>query len=287
MVLADAFYTKDENGNPEWVNKDFVSMNGEKSTLNDGREVFKDGMSKMSKSKLNGIDPNIMIEKYGADTVRLYMMFTSPPEQSLEWSDTAIEGSYRFLRKVWNLISDKTIFNKAPPKELTQIEQGLRQKSHQTLKKVTNDFTERNSFNTAIASVMELLNAIPESFKSAKATDSEKFCIDEVIQFTLKMLSPITPHISLYLWKQYSESDGADFENSWPMFNEELLKLENFQLIIQINGKVRGKETVSVDMEQAELEELAKENENVKKILANQPIKKVIYVKEKLINFVI
>jgi leucyl-tRNA synthetase len=287
MVLADAFYTKDENGNPEWVNKDFVSMNGEKSTLNDGREVFKDGMSKMSKSKLNGIDPNIMIEKYGADTVRLYMMFTSPPEQSLEWSDTAIEGSYRFLRKVWNLISDKTIFNKAPPKELTQIEQGLRQKSHQTLKKVTNDFTERNSFNTAIASVMELLNAIPESFKSEKATDSEKFCIDEVIQFTLKMLSPITPHISLYLWKQYSESDGADFENSWPMFNEELLKLENFQLIIQINGKVRGKETVSVDMEQAELEELAKENENVKKILANQPIKKVIYVKEKLINFVI
>ena len=287
MVLADAFYTKDENGNPEWVNKDFVSMNGEKSTLNDGREVFKDGMSKMSKSKLNGIDPNIMIEKYGADTVRLYMMFTSPPEQSLEWSDTAIEGSYRFLRKVWNLISDKTIFNKAPPNELTQIEQGLRQKSHQTLKKVTNDFTERNSFNTAIASVMELLNAIPESFKSEKATDSEKFCIDEVIQFTLKMLSPITPHISLYLWKQYSESDGADFENSWPMFNEELLKLENFQLIIQINGKVRGKETVSVDMEQAELEELAKENENVKKILANQPIKKVIYVKEKLINFVI
>jgi leucyl-tRNA synthetase len=287
MVLADAFYTKDENGNPEWVNKDFVSMNGEKSTLSDGREVFKDGMSKMSKSKLNGIDPNIMIEKYGADTVRLYMMFTSPPEQSLEWSDTAIEGSYRFLRKVWNLISDKTIFNKAPPKELTQIEQGLRQKSHQTLKKVTNDFTERNSFNTAIASVMELLNAIPESFKSEKATDSEKFCIDEVIQFTLKMLSPITPHISLYLWKQYSESDGADFENSWPMFNEELLKLENFQLIIQINGKVRGKETVSVDMEQAELEELAKENENVKKILANQPIKKVIYVKEKLINFVI
>ena len=287
MVLADAFYTKDENGNPEWVNKDFVSMNGEKSTLNDGREVFKDGMSKMSKSKLNGIDPNIMIEKYGADTVRLYMMFTSPPEQSLEWSDTAIEGSYRFLRKVWNLISDKTIFNKAPPNELTQIEQGLRQKSHQTLKKVTNDFAERNSFNTAIASVMELLNAIPESFKSEKATDSEKFCIDEVIQFTLKMLSPITPHISLYLWKQYSESDGADFENSWPMFNEELLKLENFQLIIQINGKVRGKETVSVDMEQAELEELAKENENVKKILANQPIKKVIYVKEKLINFVI
>ena len=101
------------------------------------------------------------------------------------------------------------------------------------------------------------------------------------------MLSPITPHISLFLWKEYSESDGADFENSWPIFNEELLKLENFQLIIQVNGKVRGKEIISVSMGQDELENLAKENENVKKILANQPIKKVIYIKEKLINFVI
>jgi leucyl-tRNA synthetase len=101
------------------------------------------------------------------------------------------------------------------------------------------------------------------------------------------MLSPITPHISLYLWKQYSESDGNDFENSWPTYNEEFLQLKDFQLIIQVNGKVRGKENVSVDTEQADLEVLAKENENVKKILANQPIKKVIYIKEKLINFVI
>jgi leucyl-tRNA synthetase len=163
----------------------------------------------------------------------------------------------------------------------------LRYKSHQTLKKVTNDFAERNSFNTAIASVMELLNAIPDSFKANDARDSEQYCLDEVIQFTLKMLSPITPHISLYLWKEYSGSDGADFENSWPIFNEELLKLENFQLIIQVNGKVRGKEIISVSMGQDELENLAKENENVKKILANQPIKKVIYIKEKLINFVI
>ena len=287
MVLADAFYTKDENQNPEWISKECVNTDKDKLTLDDGREVFKDGMSKMSKSKLNGIDPNIMIEKYGADTVRLYMMFTSPPEQSLEWSDTAIEGSYRFLRKVWNLISKRKIYAKEAPQEFTKTELKLRYKSHQTLKKVTNDFAERNSFNTAIASVMELLNAIPDSFKANDARDSEQYCLDEVIQFTLKMLSPITPHISLYLWKEYSGSDGADFENSWPIFNEELLKLENFQLIIQVNGKVRGKEIISVSMGQDELENLAKENENVKKILANQPIKKVIYIKEKLINFVI
>ena len=287
MVLADAFYTKDENQNPEWISKERVNTDKDKLTLDDGREVFKDGMSKMSKSKLNGIDPNIMIEKYGADTVRLYMMFTSPPEQSLEWSDTAIEGSYRFLKRVWNLCSERKIFTEKQPDEFTKHELELRQKSHKTLKKVTHDYAERNSFNTAIASIMELLNAVPESFKTNDATIAQRFCLDEVIQFTLKMLSPITPHISLYVWKQYSESDGNDFENSWPTYNEEFLQLKDFQLIIQVNGKVRGKESVSVDTEQADLEVLAKENENVTKILANQPIKKVIYIKEKLINFVI
>ena len=248
--------------------------------------VLKDGY-KMSKSKGNTVDPQKFIDQYGADTIRLYMMFTSPPEQSLEWSDTAIEGSYRFLKRVWNLVSERKKFAEQQPNEFTKHELALRQKSHKTLKKVTHDYAERNSFNTAIASIMELLNAVPDSFKAADATKAQRFCLDEVIQFTLKMLSPITPHISLYLWQEFTESEGDDFENSWPTFNEEFLQLEEFQLIIQVNGKVRGKENISVDTEQAQLEILAKENENVKKILANQPIKKVIYIKEKLINFVI
>ena len=248
--------------------------------------VLKDGY-KMSKSKGNTVDPQKFIDQYGADTIRLYMMFTSPPEQSLEWSDTAIEGSYRFLKRVWNLVSERKKFSEQEPNEFTKHELALRQKSHKTLKKVTHDYAERNSFNTAIASIMELLNAVPDSFKAADATKAQRFCLDEVIQFTLKMLSPITPHISLYLWQEFTESEGDDFENSWPTFNEEFLQLEEFQLIIQVNGKVRGKENISVDTEQAQLEILAKENENVKKILANQPIKKVIYIKEKLINFVI
>ena len=248
--------------------------------------VLKDGY-KMSKSKGNTVDPQKFIDQYGADTIRLYMMFTSPPEQSLEWSDTAIEGSFRFLKRVWNLVSERKQFSEQQPKDFTKLELELRQKSHKTLKKVTHDYAERNSFNTAIASIMELLNAVPESFKADDATRAQRFRLDEVIQFTLKMLSPITPHISLYLWQQYSESESDDFENSWPIFNEEFLQLEEFQLIIQVNGKVRGKENISVDTEQVQLEILAKENENVKKILANQPIKKVIYIKEKLINFVI
>ena len=248
--------------------------------------VLKDGY-KMSKSKGNTVDPQKFIDQYGADTIRLYMMFTSPPEQSLEWSDTAIEGSYRFLKRVWSLASQRKKFVEKQPNEFTKIELALRQKSHKTLKKVSHDYAERNSFNTAIASIMELLNAVPESFKADEASKGQKFCLDEVIHFTLKMLSPITPHISLYLWRQYTESDGDDFENSWPIFNEEFLQLEEFQLIIQVNGKVRGKENISVESEEAEIEIIAKENKNVKKILANQAIKKVIYVKEKLINFVI
>ena len=248
--------------------------------------VLKDGY-KMSKSKGNTVDPQKFIDQYGADTIRLYMMFTSPPEQSLEWSDSAIEGSYRFLKRVWSLASQRKKFVEKQPNEFTKIELALRQKSHKTLKKVSHDYAERNSFNTAIASIMELLNAVPESFKADDASKGQKFCLDEVIHFTLKMLSPITPHISLYLWRQYTESDGDDFENSWPIFNEEFLQLEEFQLIIQVNGKVRGKENISVESEEAEIEIIAKENKNVKKILANQAIKKVIYVKEKLINFVI
>ena len=287
MVLADAFYTLDKNSNPEWVHKDKVIKNGEQLTLNDGSKVMTDGMSKMSKSKLNGIDSKVIIDKYGADTVRLYMMFTSPPEQSLEWSDTAIEGSYRFLKRIWNLISNRSIYKGTIPSNFSDAELALRQKSHKTLKKVTHDFDERNSFNTAIAAVMELLNAIPDSFKENKATDGEKLCLDETIQFSLKMLSPISPHICLYLWKEYSGTDGNDFEFSWPETNEKFLKLENFQLIIQVNGKVRGRENVPIDITQEEAQEIALQNKNVKKILSNSSIKKVIYVKKKLINFVI
>ena len=287
MVLADAYYSLDKKSNPEWVNRDLVTETDGQFSLADGSAVMKDGMSKMSKSKLNGVDPTTMIARYGADTVRLYMMFTSPPEQSLEWSDTAIEGSSRFLKKLWNLTAGRSIYKEEEPSHFTDEELALRQKSHKTLQKVADDFDRRQSFNTAIAGVMELLNAIPESFKLETATLSQQYCLDEAIQFALKMLSPITPHITLHLWQEYSGSDGQDFELSWPVVKEKFLRVENFQLIIQVNGKVRGKENASIDLNEKAIEEMAMQNENVKKILANADIKKVIYIKEKLINFVI
>ena len=247
--------------------------------------VLKDG-AKMSKSKGNTVDPQPYIEKYGADTVRLYMMFTSPPEQSLEWSESSVEGSARFLKKVWNLISVRKYKKLDDQFNFSKEELALRRKSHATLKKVENDYEIRFSFNTAIAAIMELLNSIPEDFKDSKAPDSKKYCLDEAILFILQMLSPIAPHICEYLWSNFYGED-FDIESSWPEVNKNLLEIEEFELIIQVNGKVRGKLKVNKSTEQEEIKEMALNVENVNNFIGSSKLKKTIYVKEKLINFVI
>mgnify|MGYP001241381383 FL=1 len=248
--------------------------------------VLKDG-AKMSKSKGNTVDPQSYIDKYGADTVRLYMMFTSPPEQSLEWSESSVEGASRFLKKIWALVSNRTyktlnvddlIFDK---KDLD-----LRRKSHATLKKVENDYEQRFSFNTAIAAIMELLNYIPDEYKNNDINDSSKFCIDEAIVFILKMLSPIAPHICEHLWRKF-EYDDKTIESWWPRFEIELLEVEEFELIIQVNGKVRGRTIIEKNKSQDEIENIASQLENVKAHIGDNDIKKSIFIKDKLINFVI
>ena len=247
--------------------------------------VLKDG-AKMSKSKGNTVDPQPYIEKYGADTVRLYMMFTSPPEQSLEWSESSVEGSARFLKKVWNLISARKYSKLDGQFDFSKEELALRRKSHATLKKVENDYEVRFSFNTAIARIMELLNSIPEDFKDSKTSDSKKYCLDEAILFILQMLSPIAPHICEYLWSNFY-GEGFDIESSWPEINENLLEIEEFELIIQVNGKVRGKLKINKSTEQEEIKEMALSVENVNNFIGSSNLKKTIYIKEKLINFVI
>ena len=247
--------------------------------------VLKDG-AKMSKSKGNTVDPQSYIDKYGADTVRLYMMFTAPPEQSLEWSESSVEGASRFLKKIWNLVEGRQYSNFEDRFEFSKDELALRRKTHSTLKKVENDYEIRFAFNTAIAAIMELLNFIPESYKSDKASDSEKYCLDEAILFILQMLSPIAPHICEYLWKNFYGIDSC-IESSWPEINETLLKVEDFELIIQVNGKVRGKVMVDTNIDQVEIEKIALNVENVKSYINSSKIKKAIYVKDKLINFVI
>ena len=249
--------------------------------------VLKDG-AKMSKSKGNTVDPQSYIDKYGADTVRLYMMFTAPPEQSLEWSESSVEGASRFLKKIWNLIIERRFEEIKEPSNFSEEEKALRRKTHTTLKKVTNDFEARFSFNTAIASIMELLNFIPEKFKSQETSESEKFCLNETIIIILKMLNPIAPHISEYLWNAfYDQNPQEGIESSWPEVNQALLEISEFELVVQINGKVRGKVIASIDSDQSEIEELASSIENVSNNLKDKEIKKIIYIKGKIINFVI
>ena len=247
--------------------------------------VLKDG-AKMSKSKGNTVDPQSYIDKYGADTVRLYMMFTAPPEQSLEWSESSVEGASRFLKKVWNLAEGRKYNEFKDNFEFTKEELALRRKSHATLKKVANDYEVRFAFNTAIASIMELLNFIPEEFKRDDASDAQKFCLDEAIVFILKMLSPITPHITEYLWSEFF-IDNFSVDSWWPEFNEDLLEVQEFELVVQVNGKVRGKTIINKNFSEEEIELEVLKIKNVASTIADNKIKKVIYIKEKIINFVI
>ena len=249
--------------------------------------VLKDS-AKMSKSKGNTVDPQSYIDKYGADTIRLYMMFTAPPEQSLEWSESSVEGAYRFLKRIWSLVVTKKYSEISIPKSFTQNERDLRRKTHETIRKVTNDFESRFGFNTAIASIMELLNYIPDDFKKDDANENQKYCLNELIISILKMLYPISPHISEHLWDGFfDEKELGNIESSWPVFDEDLMKKEDFLLVVQINGKVRGKIKIMKDTSQNQIEELAKKIENVGSNLQNKKIKKVIYIEEKILNFVI
>ena len=249
--------------------------------------VLKDG-AKMSKSKGNTVDPQSYIEKYGADTVRLYMMFTAPPEQSLEWSESSVEGASRFMKKIWNLVNERKFEKIEEPLNLSEEEKNLRRKVHSTLKKVTSDFEARYSFNTAIAAIMELVNSIPESFKQDDVSSSNKFCLNEAIVIILKTLNPISPHISQHLWKGfYSDFSKEDIESSWPILREDLLEVSEFNLIVQVNGKVRGKIVIDKNLEQEKIESIALNIENVASTISDTPIKKIIYIKEKIINFVI
>ena len=249
--------------------------------------VLKNG-SKMSKSKGNTVDPQLFIDKYGADTIRLYMMFTAPPEQSLEWSEESVEGASRFLKKLWKLVCGRKFEEITEPQILSDEEKKLRRKSYLTLNKINNDYEARYSFNTAIASIMELLNSIPDEFKKEDASDSNIFCLNEAIIIILKTLYPICPHICEYLWNDFKlPNDIKNIDESWPEVRKDLLESDNFELIIQVNGKVRGRLNLSINISEDEIKNRSANVKNVNSYLSGKEIKKVVYVKEKLINFVV
>ena len=245
--------------------------------------VLKDG-AKMSKAKGNTVDPQGLIEKYGADTVRLFMMSAAPPELALEWSDAGVQGAYRFLNRLWNAIElHKTINNKNVSWELSEPQKNLRFKVHSTIKKVTDDIGRRHKYNTAIAGIMELLNTLNKYKPVSPECDILK---QEAFEAIVKLLSPITPHICHALWQQLGNEDPLIY-SSWPNFDENILRRKEIEIIIQINGKLRGKLNIDVDSKQSDLEKMVLSNDKIIKFLDGKSVKKFIYVKGKLINVVV
>jgi len=248
--------------------------------------VLKDG-SKMSKSKGNTVDPQGLIDQYGADTVRLFIMFAAPPEQSLEWSDSGVEGAFRFLKRLWKQAYThcEAGGSTAPldKQALTAEQQAVRRQLHLTIQKATDDFGRRYTFNTVIAANMELINALS---KFTDDSDNGKAVRQEALEAIVLMLSPIVPHICHQLWLDLGHQEAV-VGASWPEVDAAALEQDTLELVLQVNGKLRSKMSVSINASKEEIEALALSDEHVKRFMEDQPIKKVIVVPKKLVNIVV
>ena len=292
MVLADTFYKLDAKGVKEWIAPTDVDMKFDdkgrlvKATLKEtGEDVEHAGMSKMSKSKNNGIDPQDMIDQYGADTIRLYTMFAAPPEQTLEWSESAVEGAHRFLRRFWKQVADHVAAGETVALDINALskeQKDLRRKTHETIKKVSDDCTRRLTFNTAIAAIMELNNALG---KFRDTSDQGRAVVREALEATTLMLAPIAPHAMHNIWQSLGHSEAV-VSASWPVVDESALKKDAITMVVQVNGKVRAKLEVPAGMAKDDVEKLALEHENVTKFTDGKTIRKVIVVPGKLVNIV-
>jgi leucyl-tRNA synthetase len=296
MVLADTYYREADNGGQDWIAPTDVDVERDEkghvtSAISklDGKPVISAGMSKMSKSKNNGIDPQAVIDLYGADTVRLFIMFTSPPEQTLEWCDAGVEGAHRFLKRVWKLTYDFTQVaevSKSSPSitslTLNSAQKSLRLELHKTITKVSDDIGRRNTFNTAIAAIMELMNHLG---KASITSTEDRVVMHEAIRAVVLMLTPIVPHLSHHLWNMIG--DGKPVENTaWPVVDPTALVEDKKLIIVQVNGKLRAKITVSADATKEAVEKISFNDVNVSKFIDGKTVRKVIYVPGKLLNIV-
>ena len=292
MVLADAFYYTSPTNERIWVSPTQVTLERDekgriiKATDPEGRELVHTGMTKMSKSKNNGIDPQEMVEKYGADTVRLFMMFASPAEMTLEWQESGVEGAKRFLGRVWNLVYQ---YQQNPAKTALDVtalsadQKALRREVHKTIAKVSDDIGRRQTFNTAIAAIMELMNKLTKA-----PLESEQDCavMAEALSAVVRMLYPITPHICFELWQTLGYETTIDTAE-WVKADKSAMVEDEKLIVVQVNGKVRGKVTVAADADEETVKTIAFADENVKKFTDGQQIVKVIYVVGKLLNVVV
>ena len=286
MVIADTYYRDLGEGKKQWINPADVEVKEGVAVLKaDGQPVVVGGTEKMSKSKNNGVDPQALIDQYGADTARLFMMFAAPPEQSLEWSDAGVEGANRFLRRLWKMVYEHVSAeqNPSPPAPLPPTGEGskdFRRQLHQTIAKVTDDIERRRQFNTAIAAIMELMNAL------AKLPDDARALKQEALEAIVLMLAPIVPHICRALL-QALKPGACLMGSTWPVVDESALICDEIELMLQVNGKLRGKLRIAADAGRDAIEAAALATPEVQKFMEGRPPKKVVVVPSRLVNVVV
>jgi len=293
MVIADTFFRSEADGSKTWINPADVDLQKDErgrvtgATLRaDGQPVQVGGSEKMSKSKNNGVDPQSMVDKYGADTVRLFSMFAAPPDQSLEWNEAGVEGMARFLRRLWNAVHRHVSAGAAPALDAVALnaeQKALRRKLHETIEKVGDDIGRRHAFNTAIAAVMELLNALT---KSDDDSGQGRAVRQEAYAAIALMLNPITPHTSHVLWQALGHGETLIEDQPFPKADPAALVRDALTLAVQVNGKLRGTVDVAVDAAREAVEQLALAESAVQRALDGLTVRKVIVVPGKIVNIV-
>ena len=293
MVVADTYYREDANGAKEWFNPADVEVErDERGRITgahlsaDGQPVRVGGIEKMSKSKNNGVDPQAMVDRYGADTVRLFSMFASPPTLSLEWNEAGVEGMARFLRRFWRLVNDHAAGLPAPalePAALTAAQKPQRRQLHEPNQKVGDDYGRRHSFNTAIAALMELLNHVA---KFTDASDGGRAVRHEVLEAMVLMLNPVTPHVCHALWQALGHSEQVVDDVAFPKVDASALARDAVTLAVQVNGKLRGTIEVAADAAREAIEAQALAEPGVAQVLQGLTVRKIIVVPGKIVNVV-
>ena len=288
MVVAETYYREDAEGRKHWFNPaDVIVARDDKGRIvggtlkDDGLPVTPGGMEKMSKSKNNGVDPQVLIDRYGADTVRLYTMFTSPPDQSLEWNDDGVEGAARFLKRVWNLAQGAV---EAPevglPSDLDEAQQTARREVHAALQKALYDY-ERHQFNTVVSACMTMVNALMR----LDETPQSRAVVREGLGIVLRLLAPIAPHVTHHLWRELAMGEDI-LAGGWPEADEDALRRDEIEYVVQVNGKVRGKVQVPAGAGREVVEAAALANDNVRRFIGDGTVRKVVVVPNKLVNVV-
>jgi leucyl-tRNA synthetase len=293
MVVADTYYRQGEDGNVTWINPGDVEVTRDAKGKPIGAKLRADGLpvtigpvEKMSKSKNNGVDPQGLVDRYGADTVRLFSMFASPPDQSLEWSDSGVEGASRFLKRVWSQVMAHVERGQVASLDVASLDgpqRELRRLVHETVAKVSDDVSRRYTFNTAIAAIMELTNHLA---RFEDQGDQGRAVVQEAWLAIVRLLNPITPHICETLWQALGERDPI-YAAAWPVADESARVRSQVTLVVQVNGKVRAKIELPPGLGQEEATAAALAVENVRRYLEEKTIRKVIHVPDRLLNIVV